>query len=79
MLVVVLAAPQLWRSFSPSDFSRRSPSLERRLGISQFSLVNDYGFFRRMTETRPEIVIEGSRDGFKWQPYGFRRGHRASG
>ena len=72
MLVVALSAPQLWQSFSPPDFSQRSPSLERRLGISQFFLVNDYGLFRKMTETRPEIVIEGSRDGFEWQPYEFR-------
>lgn len=70
VLVVVLSVPQLWQSFSPP--SQRSPSLERRLGISQFFLVNNYGLFRKMTETRPEIVIEGSRDGIEWQAYVFR-------
>jgi hypothetical protein len=34
--------------------------------------VNSYGLFAVMTTTRPEIVIEGSRDGVTWQPYEFR-------
>lgn len=33
---------------------------------------NGYGLFRVMTTERPEIVIEGSRDGEHWQEYGFR-------
>ncbi len=46
--------------------------LPSRLGISQFLLVNDYGLFRQMTQTRPEIVIEGSDDAVAWKPYEFR-------
>src|SRR2546421_3047419 len=34
--------------------------------------VNGYGLFRVMTTERPEIVIEGSRDGMRWSEYGFR-------
>jgi hypothetical protein len=34
--------------------------------------VNGYGLFRVMTTERPEIVIEGSRDGLQWSEYGFR-------
>jgi len=34
--------------------------------------VNGYGLFRVMTTERPEIVIEGSRDGVQWSEYGFR-------
>src|SRR5438132_8135716 len=34
--------------------------------------VNGYGLFRVMTTERPEIVIEGSRDGVEWSEYGFR-------
>lgn len=37
-----------------------------------FRSVNGYGLFRVMTTTRPEIVIEGSRDGSHWREYGFR-------
>ncbi|AKF84038.1 hypothetical protein MFUL124B02_39775 [Myxococcus fulvus 124B02] len=34
--------------------------------------VNRYGLFSVMTVERPEIVVEGSRDGEHWEPYGFR-------
>lgn len=50
----------------------RGPSLESKLGLSQFFLVNEYGLFRQMTETRPEIIVEGSNDGVNWKPYSFR-------
>lgn len=69
--VVLLGGQQVLRAGSPPG-PGASPSLESRLGLRQFVLVNDYGLFRSMTETRPEIVIEGSRDGLSWQPYEFR-------
>jgi hypothetical protein len=34
-------------------------------------ILNDYGLFAVMTTTRPEIEIEGSRDGQEWRPYVF--------
>ncbi len=34
--------------------------------------INGYGLFRTMTTERPEIVIQGSRDGSSWQSYAFR-------
>jgi hypothetical protein len=40
--------------------------------FTQFHFVNGYGLFQRMTETRPEIVIEGSSDGREWKEYSFR-------
>lgn len=33
---------------------------------------NGYGLFTVMTTTRPEIVVEGSRDGREWRAYEFR-------
>ena len=33
---------------------------------------NGYGLFRVMTTERPEIVVEGSRDGVNWTAYEFR-------
>jgi hypothetical protein len=36
-----------------------------------FRSFNGYGLFRVMTTGRPEIVLEGSRDGRHWQPYEF--------
>ena len=40
--------------------------------IAPFRSVNGYGLFRVMTTTRPEIIVEGSRDGIQWQAYEFR-------
>jgi hypothetical protein len=40
--------------------------------LAPFHLVNPYGLFAVMTTERPEIVIEGSRDGRTWVPYEFR-------
>jgi hypothetical protein len=61
------------RQLCEATFPDRAPSapLEARLGLAQFCLVNSYGLFREMTETRPEIVIEGSDDGQDWKPYEF--------
>lgn len=36
-----------------------------------FFIANNYGVFAVMTQTRPEIVIEGSSDGLNWQAYRF--------
>ncbi len=41
--------------------------------LRPFALVNGYGLFRTMTKERPEIVIEGTRDGGNtWQAYDLR-------
>ncbi len=49
------------------------PVLTRILnGVAPFRTVNRYGLFAVMTTQRPEIVIEGSRDGQNWQAYEFR-------
>jgi len=37
-----------------------------------FRTINGYGLFRVMTTKRPEIVIEGSKDGITWTEYEFR-------
>jgi hypothetical protein len=40
--------------------------------LAPFRTFNSYGLFAVMTPSRPEILIEGSRDGATWQPYEFR-------
>jgi predicted DCC family thiol-disulfide oxidoreductase YuxK len=40
--------------------------------LAPFASVNSYGLFAVMTTSRPEILIEGSRDGRLWLPYEFR-------
>jgi hypothetical protein len=38
----------------------------------QWHLINNYHVFPVVTTRRPELVVEGSRDGIFWQAYGFR-------
>ena len=40
--------------------------------IRPFRSVNTYGLFADMTESRPEIIVEGSNDRITWEPYQFR-------
>ena len=40
--------------------------------LRPFQIVNGYGLFVRMTTSRHEIQLEGSRDGLEWKPYIFR-------
>ena len=40
--------------------------------MQPFRSVNNYGLFANMTESRQEIVLEGSRDGQTWETYKFR-------
>jgi hypothetical protein len=40
--------------------------------IDPLRLTSSYGLFRVMTKERREIVVEGSRDGQEWKPYGFK-------
>lgn len=40
--------------------------------LSPFRSFNNYGLFAVMTQTRPEIVVEGSDDGGVWQAYEFK-------
>ena len=40
--------------------------------VYRWSSFNNYGLFAVMTTERPEIIIEGSRDGQSWEAYEFR-------
>ena len=42
------------------------------LWLARYQVVNHYGLFAVMTTSRPEIVIEGSRDAIDWKEYEFR-------
>jgi len=39
--------------------------------VSPLRSLNTYGLFAVMTTTRPEIIVEGSDDGERWQAYEF--------
>jgi lipase maturation factor 1 len=40
--------------------------------IEPFRIVNSYGLFSVMTTERPEIILEGSKDGQTWLAYEFK-------
>ncbi len=48
------------------------PVLQAARTIGSFASINSYGLFAVMTKTRPEIIIEGSNDGWNWQEYEFK-------
>src|SRR5262249_55457266 len=70
VLAIIEGTLQAKQAVAPRE-SGGAP-LSPNLGLRQFLLVNPYGLFRQMTETRPEIIIEGSDDGTNWKPYEFR-------
>ncbi|MCH8291908.1 lipase maturation factor family protein, partial [Candidatus Poribacteria bacterium] len=40
--------------------------------VGPFRIINGYGLFADMTESRPEIIVEGSNDGKAWHEYNFK-------
>ncbi|MFZ5494898.1 MAG: lipase maturation factor family protein [Verrucomicrobiota bacterium] len=73
-VAAVLFPASLWTT-APSLFTGvRWPDwyLEVYRTVSAARSVNSYGLFRVVTQTRPEIILEGSDDGREWKPYGFK-------
>jgi hypothetical protein len=68
---VAASLPHLWRTCFP-DRSLPGPVESAVRRLAPFRTVNSYGLFRVMTKRRPEIVVQGSRDGETWRDYGFR-------
>ncbi|MDE0469034.1 MAG: lipase maturation factor family protein [Candidatus Poribacteria bacterium] len=50
----------------------REAQLPNVAWIAPFRSVNTYGLFADMTESRPEIIVEGSNDRITWKTYQFR-------
>lgn len=60
-------ALQMFTRMEPPRFIQQSLRAVRPLHVT-----NTYGLFASMTTTRPEITVEGSRDGETWQQYRFK-------
>lgn len=70
-LVLLLSVEIVLRLF------RAEPKWPRQLRsvfevLERLRLVNSYGLFAVMTIERPELVVEGSRDGRAWEAYEFK-------
>lgn len=70
-VVLTVSGAHVWRTFRPG---LRLPGWLRRVvrSLHPFRSINSYGLFRVMTKRRPEIIVQGSRDGEKWETYEFR-------
>ena len=66
VVMVTTARRAGWIGGLPDSFDR---AIEES---AQFASFNRYGLFADMTESRREIVVEGSDDGERWQRYAFR-------
>ena len=70
-LILCLSGLQMGRTLG-LDVRRAGPLYELQRRLSPLHLSSSYGLFAAMTTTRPEIVLEGSRDGVEWRTYRFR-------
>ncbi len=70
-LVVLITSVQLLGSMRSSE-RWPGPVIALYLLLEPLRSVNSYGLFAMMTQTRPEIVVEGSADGQTWVPYQFK-------
>jgi predicted DCC family thiol-disulfide oxidoreductase YuxK len=70
-LVVVISAAEMTRRWR-IPYSWPAPVRIAQRAVAPFHLINVYGLFADMTETRPEIIVEGSNDGTTWLPYEFK-------
>ena len=71
LFIGIMSGLTLWREATytrpHADWSNRLVSV-----VQPTRSVNGYGLFRTMTTERPEIVIEGTRDGEQWTEFVFR-------
>ena len=71
VLVLVVSSLHLWAAFHPrAVWPEPARSLVRT--VAPFRSINSYGLFRVMTTRRPEIEVEGRREGGEWKVYRFR-------
>ena len=69
-LIVSVSSTMMWAVWSKHDLPAVMDKPVR--WAVQWHLVNNYHVFPVVTTRRPELVVEGSRDGLFWQAYGFR-------
>ncbi len=73
LAAVVLLVSGVWMVETFVGFGRLPQACQSVLRYSmRLGSVNNYGLFRSMTTSRPEIVVEGSDDGRTWLAYEFK-------
>jgi hypothetical protein len=73
MAIVVAAASLVeFLALSRAPVGGPAPVVALYRWLLPFRSFNTYGLFAVMTTTRPEIVVEGSNDGVRWEAYEFK-------
>ena len=68
----LVAAPLLKRVIYPAAVLTLLANLGALTIVEPLHIANGYGLFAMMTTKRPEIIVEGSMDGKKWEAYEFK-------
>lgn len=73
LLAMVIVIASVFQGLRQTTAWKKIPQPARTVIVhtSPFRSINNYGLFANMTETRPELIIEGSNDGQTWEEYGF--------
>jgi predicted DCC family thiol-disulfide oxidoreductase YuxK len=71
LVVLTFSGPLIWNALFPEAEWPQFFSVPYSY-LEPFRSLNGYGLFRVMTKTRPEIIVEGSRDALTWQAYEFK-------
>ncbi len=70
-VIVVVSSIQFFAQlFRVEELPKPFPAIVS--SVAPFRSINNYGLFASMTKSRPEIIIEGSRDGAEWRAYEFK-------
>jgi lipase maturation factor 1 len=67
---IVIVALSVWELEEMFEQSASPENALMRIA-GPFQIANTYGLFASMTTTRPEIIVQGSRDGVTWLNYEF--------
>jgi predicted DCC family thiol-disulfide oxidoreductase YuxK len=70
VLIVPSSLSMMWTTFTGKALPAFNEPVVRAL--VQWHIVNNYHVFPVITTERPELIVEGSRDGSDWRAYGFR-------
>jgi predicted DCC family thiol-disulfide oxidoreductase YuxK len=67
-VLLLLSVSGLWQIFFAAPFE---PENSVARAAAPFQIANTYGLFASMTTSRPEIIVQGSKDGETWLDYEF--------
>jgi len=71
-VLILVVSSMLFLAMFRLEINWPRPLVSLYARSAPFRSINNYGLFAVMTTTRPEIIVEGSNDGQKWEAYEFK-------